>query len=199
MNLLRPHQVNEMISDKENLQRQLNNPHIQDKGLVTSQLRKLNHQLETQTPKHFVGKDLDTAVQRSDKLKEEILQGMPSQEEMRKSPPGAVDKHRTWEKRNKAKLLEWKEIQLRLNAGSDENDVANFERFRPTGSSLNMQNAQIPGKQYFMPSTSPEYKENHDRIFAKDKPKKGMSAEARQKASERMKKMHADKKAKKEV
>lgn len=192
MTLLRPHQVNEMLSDKENLQHQLNNPLIKDKGMVTTQLRKLNHQLETQTPKPYVGKEVDSAVQESERLKEELLQGMPSQEEMRKSPPGAVDKHRTWEKRNKAKLLKWKEIQLRLNAGSDENDVANFERYRPIGSTLNMANAVIPGKQYFMPSESQQYKENHDKIFNK----KGMSPEARQKASERMKAMHAAKKAK---
>ena len=198
MTLLRPHQINEMHADKENLERQMNNPHIQDRGLVANQLRKLNRQLETQTPKPYSGKDLDSAVTRSEKLKAEILDGMPSQEEMRKSPPGAVDKHRTWEKKNKAKLLEWKEIQLRLNAGTDENDVANFERFRPTSSTLSMHNAVIPGKQYFMPSESPQYKESHDRIFSKETKKRGMSKEARQKASERMKAMHAAKKAAKE-
>ena len=198
MTLLRPYQIEEMTSDRENLERQLNNPHIQDKGAVTTQLRKLRHQLETQTPKPYVGGELDTAVARSEKLKTEILDGMPSQEEMRKSPPGAVDKHRTWEKKNKAKLLEWKEIQLRLNAGTDENDVANFERFRPTGSTLSMHNAVIPGKQYFMPSESPQYKESHDRIFKKETKKRGMSPEARQKASERMKAMHASKKTAKE-
>jgi hypothetical protein len=40
---------------------------------------------------------------------------MLSHEEMRKCPPGAVDRHRRWEKKNK-KILEWQNIQRRLNA-----------------------------------------------------------------------------------
>ena len=93
-------------------------------------------------------------VVRSKDLLGDILQGMPSQEEMRKSPPGAVDKHRQWERRNKTKILEWKNLQLRLNAGSGDRDVANLERHRPTASSLNMDSAFIPGKQFYMPETT---------------------------------------------
>jgi hypothetical protein len=37
---------------------------------------------------------------------------MPSQEEMRKAPPGAVDKHMGWEKRNKPKIAEWKNLRF---------------------------------------------------------------------------------------
>jgi hypothetical protein len=78
---------------------------------------------------------------------------MPSQEEMRKAPPGAVDKHMSWEKRNKLKILEWKNLRLRLTHGT-EAEAANLERHRPTGSTLNMDNAHIVGKQFFMPETS---------------------------------------------
>ena len=48
------------------------------------------------------------------------------------------------------KILEWKNLQLRLTRGEDS-EAANLERHRPTGSSLNMDNAYIPGKMFFMP------------------------------------------------
>ena len=69
---------------------------------------------------------------------------------MRKAPPGAVDKHMKWERRNKLKILEWKNLQLRLTHG-EESEAAVLERHRPVGSSLSMDNAFIPGKMFFMP------------------------------------------------
>lgn len=179
VNLLRPNQQVEMKDEVRILEDKLQSPHIEDKGTVRRQLHRLKQQLEIQTPKPFVGAEVDAAVKREQDLREQILQGMPSQEEMRKSPPGAIDKHRTWEKRNKEKIIEWKNIQLRLHADSNEVDIANFERFRPTSSSLNMDNAFIPGNQYFMPPDSPQYRQNFDRVFpnapgseAKKEPKK---------------------------
>lgn len=163
--LLRPHQREEMVAERETLERKLINPNIEDKGTVRRQMQQLDRQLETQTPKPFTEKEIDSAVKLEGELREQILTGMPSQEEMRKCPPGAIDKHRQWEKRNKAKLVEWKNLMLRLNAGTEDRDVANFEKYRPVTSNLNMDNAVIQGKQYFMPPTSPEYRENFDRIF----------------------------------
>lgn len=149
--LLRPIQVSELKAEKQDLERKLSNPQIQDKGVVYQQLKKLSHQLEAQTPRQIDAKDMDSAIRRSNELKEEILVGMPSQEEMRKSPPGAVDKHMRWEKRNKNKIEEWKNLQLRINHDSDERDIANFEKYRPTTSTLNMDNALIPGKMIILP------------------------------------------------
>jgi len=211
LNLLRPQQRDEMEQDKKALTHALNNPDIKDKGQVVRQLRKLNTQLETQTPRAYASHEIDGAVKLEKELREKILNGMPSQEEMRKSPPGAVGKHMEWEKRNKKDLLKWKEIQLRLNHDSNDPDVANFERHRPKSSSLNMDNAYIPGKQYFMPSASPQYAENYDRIFrngdpdqvdsrtegkAPTKKKRAMklSPEERIARSARMKKRHQERK-----
>jgi len=87
---------------------------------VMKQIRRLDTSLNAQTPKAFVGAEVDAAVQMERELRERILQGMPSQEEMRKSPPGAVDKHIEWEKRNKTDLLKWKNLKLRLNAGNPD-------------------------------------------------------------------------------
>lgn len=97
-------------------------------------------------------------VKRSKELLDDILCGMCSQEEMRFNPNtgglgvGAVGKHMKWERRNKQKILEWKNLQLRLHPG--EQDAANLERHRPTRSTLNMDTTQIPRKQFFMPDTN---------------------------------------------
>ena len=93
-------------------------------------------------------------VRRSRELLAEIIPGMASQEEMRKAPPGAVDKHMAWERRNKAKIMEWKHIMCRLTAGSGNRDAANLEKHRPRDSTLSMDNAQIPGRNFFMPETT---------------------------------------------
>lgn len=208
--LLRPNQKAELEDTRESLKRQVSNPYIQNKSAVMRQLRQVDNQLETQTPKPFTDPvEESKAVKREKQLREEMLVGMPSQEEMRKSPPGAIGKHRDWEKKNKQKMLEWKNLSLRLQHDSSDPDVANFERYRPKASSLNMDNAFIPGKQIFLAPDSPAFREGYDNIewesqkeakSEKKAPKKkskgrGMSAEARKAASERMKAMHAAKKA----
>lgn len=210
MNLLRPEQRSEMLAERDVLRTKLSNPHIEDKGAVAKQLRNLETQLETQTPKPYKPTEIDAAVRRERELREQLLAGMPSQEEMRKNPPGAVGKHMEWERRNKQRLLEWKEIRLRLNHDNADPDVANFERFRPTTSTLNMDNAQIPGTQYFMPPTSPQYQENFERIFGKkekekkepEKPKKKkrvLTEEQREALRARMMALHERRRALKEA
>lgn len=213
-NLLRPHQVNDIQQERESLMRAMSNQQIQDKGAVAKQLRSVNHQLQTQTPKPFEGKELDTATKREKELREEMLKGMPSREEMRKAPPGAVGKHMEWEKRNKQKLQEWKNLKLRINAGTDDPDVANFERYRPESSSLNMHNARIEGKQYHggtssvvlndeelstLQEISPELREQVPSMTPEERSviKTNMSADNREKARQRMKDYHAKKKAEK--
>ncbi len=153
-NFLRPHQVAEMSDEKTRLERAVSNPHVQDKGEAMRALRRISRQLETQTPTPYSGDEADKAAKREAYLRDKILEGMPSQEEMRKAPSGAVGKHMAWEKRVKPLMNEWKAIRLRLNAGSNDPDVANFERFRPTASTLNMHNTVVSGTQYFMPETT---------------------------------------------
>ena len=150
--LLRPDQVDSAKDEIKNLEAKLQNKHIEDKGEVQKQLRRTRKDFETQVPRPPENREEeDRMVKRSKHLLSEILPGMCSQEEMRKNPPGAVDKHMAWEKKNKPKILEWKHIMLRLTAGSGQRDVANFERHRPVTSTLSMDNAQIPGKQIFLP------------------------------------------------
>ena len=149
--LLRPAQLADAQGERNSLQKKLESPHIQDKGEVVRQLRRLDKSLSEQTPRPFVGQDQDSAVRMEARLLAEILDGMPSHEEMRKGPPGALEKHQAWEARNEQKILQWKNLRLRLNAGNPDGSVANLEKYRPRSSTLNMDNAQITGAQYYLP------------------------------------------------
>ena len=148
--LLRPRQVEEMQNQVKIAEAKLNNPAILDKGEARKQLIRGRASLESQTPKPPVdAAEEGRMVARSRQLLDQVLAGMPSQEEMRKAPPGAVDKHMGWEKRNKPAILEWKNLQLRLRPG--ESEAANLERHRPVGSTLSMDNAFIPGQRFHIP------------------------------------------------
>lgn len=147
--LLRNDQVDEMLGEKESLQRKMQSPHIEDKGTVADQLRRLNNQLESQRPRPYVGQELDTAVRREAELRAQWTQGMLSHEEMRKSPSGAVDRHIAWEKKNLRLIEEWQNIKRRLHAGDDSRESASIEQHRPTTSTMNMDGALIHGKQFY--------------------------------------------------
>ena len=153
--LLRPDQLDRAREEIKTLEAKLSSPLIEDKGMVRKQLQNAQRLTNEQTPlAPTSGDEEGRMVARSKQLLSQILDGMPSQEEMRKAPPGAVTKHMQWESRNKPKIMEWKNLQLRLTAGSGDRDAANLEKFRPTSSSLNMDNAQIQGRNFFMPETA---------------------------------------------
>lgn len=165
--LLRPHQRNELLNERRVIEHNLKQGVYQDPQTARKQLHAINDTLEKQAPKPPADDERDKMARRERTLREQIVEGMPSHEEMRKAPPGAVGKNIQWEKKNKERILEWKHIRMRLNHDSDDPDIANMERYRPTTSTLSMDNAFIPGQQFFLPPTSPEYQENFDRIFKK--------------------------------
>ena len=163
--LLRQDQVKEIQSERKRIQGILNGPDhvkkaIQDKIGLQKQLRNVTRDLETQMPNPYSREELDLAVKREASLREEWLQGMLTAAEMRKCPSGAVNANMAWEKRNKNKILEWKNIRKRLAAsgdlkGMDRLDsygVSNIEAYRPVGGSqeMNLDSAQIPGKSFHM-------------------------------------------------
>lgn len=150
-NLLRPQQVEDFKSEEQNLERTLGEKDA-DKAVIHGQLRRLRQDLEAQTPVMPEGKAKDSMIQENKALLETITTGMLSQEEMRKCPPGAVDRHIKWEREQKGNIARWKNNMLRLNAGSHETEIANLEKYRPTKSTMNMQGAQISGRNYSFPS-----------------------------------------------
>lgn len=150
--LLRPRQVEEAKSEIKSMEDKLKNPHIEDKGEVMRQLNRVRKTFEAQVPRGPQTPDEEgRMVARSKQLLSEIIPAMCSQEEMRGAPPGAVDKFMMGENSPamKAKILEWKNLQLRLKPG--ERESANLERHRPKTSTLNMDNAVVSTKMFFMP------------------------------------------------
>lgn len=152
--LLRPKQLEDAKSELKALEAKITDKGIEDKAEAMRQYRRVSKSVNEQTPQPPVDAEEEgKMVARERELREKILEGMPSQEEMRKAPPGAVDKHIAWERRNKRNILEWKNIRLRLSHG-EEAEAANLERYRPTASTLSMDNAHIAGKNFFMPETT---------------------------------------------
>lgn len=149
-NLLRPQQIADFEIEEKSLLNSLKN-RDSDKAAINGQLRRLKTMLDTQTPKAVTGKDEDALIKENKALLDKILPGMCSQEEMRKCPPGAVDKHVQWERQNKERIMRWKNNMLRLHAGDDSSEIANLEKHRPVTSSLSMDNALISGKAVHIP------------------------------------------------
>ena len=162
--LLKPRQVDDMKEQHDSLERSLSSPQhisgmIQDKPAMFRQMTSIRKTLEKDMPREYSTRELDLAKKRENLLITKIKAGMPTHEEMRRNPPGAVDKHRAWEARNKKSILEWKNIRKRLQVSGaiddclpDSTDVSNIEKFRPFGGAqqLNLQGAQIEGKEFHM-------------------------------------------------
>lgn len=153
---LKQNQLEEMESEKDRLSKTLNAPPhlrnaIQDPSTMFATLKRIERTIERDTPREYKGAELDAALKRESELKAEWLQGMPTQEEMRRNPPGALDKHMQWEARNKQKINEWKNIKRRLwasgavDSSASDRSVANIELHRPRGGAqeLSMDGAQI--------------------------------------------------------
>lgn len=157
-NLLRPHQVAEGKEELANIEATLSAPphirsRISDVGQMRDRHKRLKTELEKYTPRAFLTGERDAALKEFATLEDQIKAGMPSSEEMRRNPPGAVSKHRAWESENTPRILRYKNIGLRLAAGGDlpaylkhAGDISNIERLRPrtTSHQLAMDGAQIP-------------------------------------------------------
>jgi hypothetical protein len=157
-NLLRPHQVQEAKEDLASLNATLNAPphirtRISDMGELRRRRDNLTRELEKSSPKPFSPQERDAAIREFRKLEHTIREGMPSSEEMRRNPPGAVGKQLTWDKAKSQFVMRYKHLALRLHAGGDlphnmrfEGDIANIERLRPltTRDQVSMDGAQIP-------------------------------------------------------
>ena len=160
---LKPIEVEQKVGELQRLRDSLGAPlhirnQLQDVGTLIRRRNDIQRNLEENAPKPYVEADLDSAVARKEALLAEILQGMPTQAEMRRAPPGAVDKHMKWEQRNKPKILEWKNIEKCLHVTGDADapeavDTSNLERYRPSGGAgeLSLDNAVIPGKSIHLP------------------------------------------------
>lgn len=149
--LLRPSQVNDLKEEQKRIQDQLsgkNGSQLQDAGSARKQLRNIGKMLHDQAPSELKGKDKDAALKRIETLKGNIQKNMPSKEEMRKCPSGAIAKHQAWEKNTKADVNEYKDLMLKANYGTDDAEIASIEKIRPNKSTLNIHNELVSGQQF---------------------------------------------------
>lgn len=160
VNLLHPRQVSELTDTKAKLERMLGAaPYIRDQlqdggAIAQKQIQSINKVLE-QAPEPISAAEMDAAVRLEAELRTDWLDGMPTQAEMRRNPPGATDKNAAWLNRHKTAVLRWKHLRRRLHASgvsehrmADAGDISNVEMFRPHGGAgeMSMDNAQIPAK-----------------------------------------------------
>jgi hypothetical protein len=176
---LRPKQIDAMEAEVKSLEATLSDPRAQleDRGEVQKTLARVRRDLDSQRPPETTPEQRDKLAREEKALREEMRGVMPSQEEMRKSPPGALGKERSFQDNYKEKMLRWKNIRLVLNPGDKDPDLANFEIHRPRTSTLNMDNAQIPGQMFFNTNPSQAYLENFDKVFGTEEERAEKEAE----------------------
>lgn len=158
---LRPSQIDDMQREKRVIEGQLNAPPylrrvLDDPKQAIDTLARIAKQLDADAPKEYKGAELDKAVAREKELREKWMAGMPTAAEMRKNPPGALEKHMAWERRHAQDIDEWKNIRQRLYTSGalpsefEGSSVSNIEVYRQHGgpSELSMDGAQIAGKQF---------------------------------------------------
>jgi len=137
--LLRHHQREELQQEVSDIDNSLNpqNPFKMRGGADVAdahqRMRRLKKQLADYSPPEVSGAVKDKLMKRSKELEDTITAGMPTAEEMRKNPAGMVGRHMKWEAKNKKSIMEWKNIQQMLEPDSNDPDLSNFERLRPSG------------------------------------------------------------------
>lgn len=156
---LRPNQIEEMEREQQTQRAMLDAPPFLRRGvdvkMATDTLRRIDKQLQNDAPRNYTSAEIDQAVAREKELREQWMAGMPTAAEMRRAPPGALEKHMSWERRNAKAIDEWKNIRLRLwKSGAlpseyEGSAISNIELYRPVGGpqELPMDNALIAGKQ----------------------------------------------------
>jgi hypothetical protein len=145
-NLLRYHQREQLKGEIRQAEDMLSQAKPEDRGTINANISRTKRQLESQSPVPLTSKEKDTLSGLEKKLIKKITHNMPPEEVMRKNPAGAVDWHMKWEKINKPLIRMWKNVRIQLNPDSQDRDLSNIERYRPSGQLDHLRSdAQIPG------------------------------------------------------
>ena len=97
-NLLRHPQRQQLQDDIAQSENMLPRANPDDQAVMRKTITRSRKQLESQSPEPLTGKEKDTLAALEKKLRNRITHNMPTEEVMRKNPPGAVDWHVKWEK-----------------------------------------------------------------------------------------------------
>lgn len=162
---LRPTLLAQLHDEAKNIDEMLQHDRsaFEDVGAARRRRQVIQQQIDAGTPPDTNPEQRSIIAKTERQLRREMMDGMPSQEEMRRNPRGAVSKHLDWERRNKAKLEVWRNCTYTLMKGATNDDIGSFERFRPRTSTLGMHDAAIP-KTREMSFPSEQFKANYDLI-----------------------------------
>lgn len=146
INLLRHHQREQLKNEISHAESMLKQAKPADRGNIVNNIRRTTKQLNDQSPEPLTGKEKDKLSDLEKKLRARITTNMPTDEVMRKNPAGAVDWHTKWEKANKSLIRMWRNIKIQLHPESQDRDLVNLERYRPSGQTDRLRtDAQIAG------------------------------------------------------
>lgn len=135
--LLRPHQMVQHEEDIRQCDADLANAGVKMKGIVRQRKKALEKQYLDQAPQPITDGALrDKVAKRINELEEQIKVGLPTAEEMRKATNITVEQHRKWERLNKPKIKEWRNLLRQLNTDTSDPDthdrsLGDIERLRP--------------------------------------------------------------------
>ena len=135
--LLRPHQMVQHEQDLQQCETDLANAGVKMKGIVRQRKKALEKQYLDQAPQPITDPMLrDKVAKRITQLEEQIKVGLPTAEEMRKATNITVEQHRKWERANKPKIKEWRNLLRQLNTDTSDPDthdrsLGDIERLRP--------------------------------------------------------------------
>ena len=167
VNYMRHAERKSEAAEVDAIERKLSDPverrFLQNAGKLKQQNDRRKANLAAQSP------PTDLRASQRDKLakleavtRDFVAENMPTAEQMRHNPPGAVDHHMAWERHAKRALLTWKNVRILLHPASDALDLANFERYRPSNAVTRnlFPDGQIPGQW----ALGPQAKANYDAI-----------------------------------
>lgn len=167
MSFLRPQQRAAIEQDLQSAESLMKDPqasqYIEDKAAMRKHMRNMKTQLERDAPKPYESpQEITKMVARERELRERWSDPavMPSQEEMRRNRAGSTHKHLQWDKHFKNDVLEWKEIKARLDWQSEDPDLCNIERYRPSRPFGYDTTAQIGGHHAMSPLAKENFPED---------------------------------------
>jgi len=100
-----------------------------DKDKIKKQIDNIDRAIADREPPKVRGAEKDAMAKESERIEEELREGMPTRDEMRYPVrnPGAVRKHMNWDKRNSEKIERYRYIQRVLNP-DDPRSVENLRK-----------------------------------------------------------------------
>ena len=175
-----------------------------DRGSAHRRAQQVDKLINEQCAKPLHGAEKDSVAKLAAEVMEQVIKpALLPREEMRRNPAGAVGRFLKQENSRETKqaVQQWKRAQLAIEAGSEDPDLANVERFRPEkihdtgGVSTFMAGAQIAGNFAMTPKAKENWPLGEPTVDTPLKQSKRVMSEAQKAALEKAQAARAAKRA----